>query len=85
MTQQEIEAELDRQLGIEKVLWLPRVSTFLCHPLPILSTCIRHALCNPSKHTTVITLAGGVGTKLRHCSESSRWNATDLLRALVLK
>lgn len=26
MTQQQIEAELDRQLGIEKVLWLPRVS-----------------------------------------------------------
>ena len=26
MTQQQIEAELDRQLGIKKVLWLPRVS-----------------------------------------------------------
>ena len=27
MTKQQIEAELDRQLGIKKVLWLPRVSS----------------------------------------------------------
>ena len=29
MSREEIEAELDRQLGIKKVLWLPRVSKLL--------------------------------------------------------
>ena len=34
MTREEIEAELDRQLGIKKVFWLPRVRDFL-QPLPV--------------------------------------------------
>ena len=41
MTKQQIEAELDRQLGIKKVLWLPRVSTMklLENPLLLASCC----------------------------------------------
>ena len=36
MTREEIEAELDRQLGIKKVLWLPKVREVLiaCRALP---------------------------------------------------
>ncbi len=39
MTREEIEAELDRQLGIKKVLWLPRVRS-LCFTkaMPVCST-----------------------------------------------
>ena len=32
MSKQEIEAELDRQLGIKKVLWLPKVKHDLLTP-----------------------------------------------------